>query len=301
MKAFSLPSDTIGFGYRGIILAIGLLAMAAPVHGQNIVMKDGKTIVNKGLRRQGDNIMATVELQPAEGTQPARTGELGYPVSQVARIDFPEPGVLRTAPDLIAQGNATEALARLEPAIKFYEPFRDVPGNWWVDSALIKAQALGALGREAEAEPLAQQVLKTATDPEAVRAAELQLAASMVRKGAMEKAKEVAERAIKESKRPSTRAAAFIVRGQTLLARKEWEDALLAFLNVPVFYPGERVLVPQALLGAGRAHFGMDDLPRAKTILQEVLATYANAPEAKLARAELDLIARREKALAPPK
>jgi tetratricopeptide (TPR) repeat protein len=278
-----------------------LLLFLTSAHAQNIIMKDGKVIATKGVRRQGDTIMATVELPGGEAGKPAKTGELGYPVAQIAKLDFPEPAQLKTAPDLIAQGKGSDALAQLEPIVKYYEGFRDAPGSWWADAALLKVQALASLGRENEAEPLAEQIGRMATDPETKRAADVQVAAGFARKGNHVRALELAEAAIKESKDPATLAPAYVIKGQCLLAKKEWDDAVLAFLEVPVFYPNEKVLLPQAMLGRGRAHFGMDDLPAAKATLNELIKTYPNAAEAKQAEAELTKIARREKALAAPK
>lgn len=275
-----------------------ILALAASAQAQSIVMKDGKVVATKGVRRQGDSIIATIELP---GGDPTKTGELGYPLAQIAKLDFPEPPQLRAAPDLITQGKAADALAQLEPVVKFYEAFRDAPGSWWADSAILKVQALAALGRDAEATPIAEQVARIATDPETQRAAEVQIAFGLVKKGGHARALEIAERALSESTRPATRAPASIIKGECLLVKKQWDDAMLAFLQVPVFYPTEKVLLPQSMLGAGRAQFGMEDLPHAKATLNELLKTYAAAPEAKLAEAELEKISRREKALAPPK
>jgi tetratricopeptide (TPR) repeat protein len=287
-----------GVGMKTVLL---FLALAASAAAQNIIMKDGKVIATKGLRRQGDTIVATVELPGGEPGKPAKTGDLGYPLAQIAKLDFPEPAQLRNAPELIAQGQGADALTQLEPVVKFYEGFRDAPGSWWASAALLKVQALMSLGRDKDAEPVAEQITRIATDPEILRAANVQLAAGMVRKGGHGKALEICEAALKESKEAGTRAPAAIIKGECLLVKKEWEDALLAFLQVPVFYPGEKVLLPQSMLGEGRAHFGMQNFTEAKATLNELIKTYAASAEAAQAKTELEKIARREKALAPAK
>jgi hypothetical protein len=278
---------------------IGGLADDAPA--QNIVMKDGKVITARSLRRQGETIIATVTLPGGEAGKPAKTGDLGFPLAQIARLDFPEPTIFKTAADLITQGKGADVIAQLDPVVKYYEGFRDAPGSWWADAALLKAQALASIGREKEAEPLAEQIARMATDPETVRGAEVMLASGLVRRGAHARAMEVAERALKECKRPATLAPAAIIKGECLLEKKEWEDAMLAFLQVPVLYPGEKMLLPQSLLGKGRAQFGMENLTEAKAALNELIKTYAASSEAAQAKTELEKITRREKALAPPK
>jgi hypothetical protein len=278
-----------------------LLALACAASAQNIVMKDGKVIATKGLRRSGDTIMATVELPGAEPGKPPKTGELGYPIAQIAKLDFPEPPQIRASQELIAQGKTTEALAQLEPVVKFYESFRDAPGSWWPAAAIRKAQVLASAGRDKEAEPIIEQLARVGSDPEIVRAANVQMAVGLVKKGNHTRAMELIQPALKESKEPATLAPASVVEGECLLATKEWDDAVLAFVQVPTFYPGEKALMPQSLLGRARAHFGMDDFASAKAAIEELQKTYPNSGEAKLAPAELDKIARREKALAQPK
>ena len=278
-----------------LVLAAGLTSAVA----QNIVMKDGRVIVTKGLRRQGDTILGTIDLPGAAG-QPATTGELGYSLSQIARIDFPEPAQFRTVPELIAQGKGADALTQLEPVLKYYESFREAPGSWWAQAALLEVQALVSLGRENEAAPVVEQILHATTDAETLRAARVQAAAALVRKGGDAQALEICNGILKESKDPRTLAAAYVVKGDCLLATKQWEDAILAYLEVPVFYPSERILIPQSLLGVGRAHFGMDSFAEARDSLDELIKTYAASREAAEAKVELEKIARREKALAAP-
>ena len=276
------------------------LTLAPAVFAQDLILKDGKVLATKGLKRQGDTILATLDLSGGDPAQAAKTGVFGFPLAQIAKLDFPEPAQFRTMPDLIAQGHGAEALAQLEPIIKFYEPFGDAPGSWWARAALLKVQALVSMGREKEAAPITEQILHLAVDLETLRAARVQLAAGLVRKGSEAEALEICNSALKDSKDSRTLAAAFVVKGQCLLAKKQWEDAILTFLEVPVFYPGEKALLPQSLLGVGRAQFGMENFADARAALDQLIKTYAASSEAAQAKVELEKITRREKALAAP-
>jgi len=80
-----------------------------------------------------------------------------------------------------------------------------------------------------------------------------------------------------------------------------WDDAVLAFVEVPVLYPQERLFLPRALLGKARALLGNDDFPAARSTLEELRKSYPAALESKQIEPELEKIARREKALAEPK
>ena len=280
---------------RFLVLSMALVLMPHfTASAQNILMKDGKVITAKSLRRQGDIIMATQELGAGA------TAEMGYPVSQIQKIDFPEPAQLRAAKDLFTQGKAAEALAQIDSALRYYEGFRDAPGSWWADLALLKSTILTSEGRDKEAEPIVEQISRLATDPETVRAARAQIAVSLTRRGEYAKAVEMSDAVIKESEKPETIASAAMSKGQAHLALKQWEPALLAFLQVPVFFPDEKVLLPAGMLGVGRAYLGMEDLTRAKATFNELVETFGATAEAKAAKTELERVARLEKALETP-
>jgi tetratricopeptide (TPR) repeat protein len=279
----------------------GILGLAASsAHAQTIHLKDGRAVTSKSLRRQGDIIMATQEIAGAKG-QPATKGEVGYPVATIEKIDFPEPAQLRAATELLTQGRAAEAIAQVDVALRYYEGFRDAPGSWWADLALLKTRALVNEGHDKEADALVDQIARMANDPETVRAARVQVAAGMARRGEHARALELCEAVIKESTNPETLAAAAISKGESHLGLKQWEDALLSFLQIPVFHPEKKLLLPSSLLGTGRAYFGIQDLPRAKDTLDELIKNFGGTAEAVAAKTELEKIARLEQALAPPK
>ncbi|MGZ4967488.1 MAG: tetratricopeptide repeat protein, partial [Chthoniobacterales bacterium] len=214
-------------------------------------------------------------------------GEVGQPISSIAKIEFPEPQGLKVAADLLSQGQAEKALAEITPVLAFYEQFRDIPGAWWAQAAVIKVSALAALGRDVDAEPLAQQIQRTATDPETARAANLRIASSLVKKQEYEKAAQICDAAIKESTRPEVLADAWVTKGNVLLAQKDWDDALLAFLRVPVFYRDEKLFMPPALLGSARAYRRLDDIEHAKRALKDLIAAFPKSSEAAIAQTEL--------------
>ena len=82
----------------------------------------------------------------------ASSGEVGYQASTIAKIDFPEPPQLKTTAAFLSQGQPEKALADIEPVVKYYEPFRDIPGNWWAQAALLKVSALSGMQLDKEAE-----------------------------------------------------------------------------------------------------------------------------------------------------
>src|SRR6185295_6438096 len=125
-----------------------------PASAQSIILKTGQKIDTLGIRRDGALVMGKVQV----GTG---SGEVGYNVSQIAKIDFPEPRALKSASDFLTESQPEKALAEIDPVVKYYEPFKEVPGAWWAQAAAIKVSVLAALRRETEGEALTNEIQKT--------------------------------------------------------------------------------------------------------------------------------------------
>src|SRR6185312_11492316 len=108
-----------------------------------------------------------------------------------------------------------------------------------------------------------------------------------IKTGELDKAVAICDTAIKSSQDPTTLATAWIAKGDALLAQKEWDGALMAYLHVPVFYYDEKIFLPAALLGSGRAYRRLSDNDRAKKALNELIKAYPQSAEATSAQAEL--------------
>lgn len=266
----------------------------------NIQKKDGTTQAAKVLRRDKDNIIATIEIPPAKPGDAVQTGDVGIPLAQITKIEFGEPAALKTAPELLITGKMDEAMAQIDLALKYYAGFRDAPGSWWADLMLMKMNALVSLGREKEALALADSMSGQSTDSESKRAANVVQAVGTVRKGDGKSASEALDAVMKDATKSDVLASAAIYKGQSCLVLKDWENALLSFLQVPVLYPEQKALAPASMLGVGRAHFGLEDFPSAKAALKELMKTFKGTPEAAAAKVEMENIAKREKALADP-
>jgi tetratricopeptide (TPR) repeat protein len=257
-----------------------ILVLVRPIHAQNILLKTGQTIETKGVRRSGDMVMGKVQVG-------ASSGEVGYQAATIAKIDFPEPPQLKTTAAFLSQGQPEKALADIEPVVKYYAPFRDLPGNWWAQAALLKIAALGGMQLDKQAEALGEELRQSVTDPETARAAQLQLVAGLVRKEDYAKALQLCDAVITESAQPAVLAEAWVRKGDALLAQRQWDGAVLAYLHVPVFYEDEKLWMPPAFLGSARAFRGLEDLERAKRSLNDLTAGYPKSAQAEIARAEL--------------
>ncbi len=259
-----------------LMLSLGPSILTAQV----ITLKTGQKVETLGLRRDGAIIMGKVQVGSGEG-------EIGYNIAQIARIDFPEPRGIKAASDLLAQNQPQKALAEIDQVLSYYDTFRDVPGTWWPQAALIKVSILGALQRDNAAEGLAQAIEKTSTDADTALLARLNLSRGLIRRKEFDKAIQNCDAAIKQSTDSHVLAEAWMDKGDAYAGMKQWDDALLAYLHIPVFYQDETALVPPALLGSARAYRRIDDPTRAKKTFNDLIASYPNSPEAALASAEL--------------
>ncbi len=263
-----------------LLLVMLLIMIDQRAQAQTITLKTGQKVETQRVRRDGEMVMGTVQV----GTG---SGEVGYHASQIARIEFPEPRGLKNASELLAQRQPDKALAEIEPVVVFYAPFKDLPGAWWTQAALIKMSALAALQRDAEADALAAEIQKAATDPEAALAIQVRLSSGLIRKKDYAKAIAICDAALKQSSNPEVMADAWVHKGDALFAEKQWEAALLAYLHVPVFYSDQKPSIPAALLGSARAYTRLDDAARAKRSLNDLIATYPKSAEAAVAQTEL--------------
>jgi tetratricopeptide (TPR) repeat protein len=248
----------------------------------NIYLKDGRTITtNQALGRSGNAVMVTVPMG-------ATLGQMGYDVTAILRVDFPEPPQIKEATDQFTAGNLDQGLADLEPVLNYYAPFRDVPGSWWLKAALLKVNALINAGRKNEAGPLVSDLSNCIGDPEAVNAGKVFRAEDVAQSGGHEEALQTFNAVISGSKNKDTLAEAWLYKGESLFALRRFEPAILAYLHVPVFYPEDKLLVPDAMLGGARAMIGLQDGKGAKDELDELVKNFPSSPQATAAKAELE-------------
>lgn len=279
-SSLSVGRWTLSVGRFPPLLLLILITISHSA-AQNIVLQTGQKIETQGVRRgEGDMVMGKVQV----GTG---SGEVGYHLPQIAKVEFPEPAALKTASDLLVQGQTDKAFAEIQPVVAYYAPFKDVPGNWWAQAALIKVSILAAQQKEKEAEELATEIEKSAKDADMTRAAQLRLVGALIRKREFDKAIGICDTALKSSTDPTTLATAWIAKGDALFAQKEWDEALMAYLHVPVFYFDQKIFQPAALLGSGKAYRRLNDIDRAKKSLNELISTYPQSAEAATAQTEL--------------
>jgi len=273
---------------RHAILGLLLLLLALPALSDEIVLKDERIIPIVNPHISADSLLADIKVGNS-------VGQVGYRINTIAKVEFPKPPQLQTATDLLALGQAAQAVPLLDPILSFYGPLKNVPGNWWVPAALLKSTALENLGRDAEAAPLLTDLSRLATDPENALLAKVRLAAVAARRGDYKTALPVYDSALDQSEEAAVLAETWVDKGDSLLASKDYQAALLAYLHVPVFFPDRRLLMPKALLGSARAFKEMKDYKRARESLDDLKSGFAGSSASADADAELKDISALEK------
>jgi tetratricopeptide (TPR) repeat protein len=247
------------------------------------------------MRRDKDTIVATLEIQAKEQGGVPTAGDFGFALTDIFRLEFPKPSILDSAPDLIAEGKAEEALGKLEPSLKFYAGFRDAPGSWWTDLVPLQVQALLALRRDKEAADAADAFTRLTTDPEVKKFMRAFTAVGLTRKGNHQAALPLYDEAALATERAdvlgliaANKGESLLALGDALLAKGEneaaavrYEEALLSFLRIPALYRTQRMFLPQATYGAAQAYLGIRDFDRARLALKELTELYAATPEGK--------------------
>jgi tetratricopeptide (TPR) repeat protein len=247
---------------------------------QTILLKNGQTVPANGLTRNNDMVMVSVK------TTNGGMGQIGYQVSDISELNLPPPGVLNFVTEQIANGDYQNALAQIDPVVAYQKTIRDIPGNWWAKTALVEVSALIGLNRIADATALSNEISGFSNDPEILTTTKLQIA--LVTKFTdPQQALAAYDAILSQSTDAKTLSQAWIAEGDVHFSQHEFDEALMAYLTVTVFYPDHNPLISKALWGTGQSYAKLKDTANAMKTYQRLVSSYPDTPEASLARAEL--------------
>ena len=268
------------------IVGMGLLVImtSGGRSAQRFQLSDGTVLVAAEVSVRGGVLVHAVGLPGGQGTV-----ERSYPLAQVARIDWPEPAELGEARRMLRTGDAAGALATIEPVLKQFTPLAKVPGSWWMAAKRVSLHGLMALGEGAASAQAARELIAIATDPEAVGIARLALVELEARTGRPEIARAMLATVAGDDAPSAVQGRAWLLRGDLALARGTADEAIEAYLQVPVFYGTHDDLLPAALLGSARAFRAHGDPTRSERAARELILNYPDSVEAAAAVHEFNL------------
>jgi tetratricopeptide (TPR) repeat protein len=242
---------------------------------QQYHLRDGHVLDAIDVAVRGVSLVEAVDAVSADAVV-----ERNYPISDVVRLDWPEPDAFEAARSALARGAGREAVVMLEPVRAEFVLFAKLPGSWWTAASLLRLRGLMLAGAADEAEAAARELIATAIDPEAVGLARLGLAELQLAAGQGEIAAAMVEAILKEDVPAGVRARSWLLRGERALQQGDAEAALEAFLRIPVLHASREGLLAPALEGSRRAYLLWHDPARADRAAEELRRTFPDSPEA---------------------
>ena len=268
----------------GAVIGLVLLtSMAAPCRGQNYRLRDGRVLAASAVVVRGNQLMRLIEVKSGG------VAEVGYPLSEVISLEWPEPEELRRARERLHNGVAEQALADASAVVARFAPFATLPGSWWSEAERLRLKALVALGRFSEIRTAAQQLFERSQDETTRQTASLILARVAVLERRWPDARRLIDLLLKTTLPPALEAEAAVIAGELKLHESDWEGALESFLQLPAFHPAETGLLPKALLGSSRAYRRLGDAGRAERATLELIDQFPKSTEAREAARETGL------------
>jgi len=252
-----------------------LLLLPNGGRAQQYHLRDGHVLDAIDVAVRGVSLVEAVDAVSADAVV-----ERNYPISDVVRLDWPEPDAFEAARSALARGAGREAVVMLEPVRAEFVLFAKLPGSWWTAASLLRLRGLMLAGAADEAEAAARELIATAIDPEAVGLARLGLAELQLAAGQGEIAAAMVEAILKEDVPAGVRARSWLLRGERALQQGDAEAALEAFLRIPVLHASREGLLAPALEGSRRAYLLWDDPTRADRAAEELRRTFPDSPEA---------------------
>lgn len=259
-------------------IAVALLAVS-PLCAQRYLLKDGKILKQDEVVLKGNVLVKSLG---------GDMGEMQFPVSQVVRLDWPEPEAIAEARTLLAAGKAEEAEAKITPIYTQFTPFAKIPGGWWNEAALLRARVLLASQQNAETEKATKELIATSSDESTQLAAQLISIRLQLVLGKRNVADTMLEELMRKEVSGEIAAGAAVLRGDIAYGQKDFEKAIEFYLLVPAFYGSEEEVMPTALLGAARSLRGYGDAARSERAYLDLVAAFPSSAEATLAKREME-------------
>ncbi len=260
-----------------------LLAATLPLPAQTLIFQAG-SVELADVTISGTNVQRKVKR--ADGSEATQS----IPAANIVRVDFPEPEELLEADDLILKGKFGEAHQKAKTVQDLHRLWKDKPGSWYAQASLLVAESLLRENKYDESARLMSE-LRNMTLP-----ANLQIRVSMLdaleqfQKGitgpALAKVKPLA----RTGQDADTLARLYLLTGDIQFKREAFEEALEAYLQIPVFYGAEAAFLPAAELGAAKCLARLSRLKDASESLTRIIERYAGTPEADAAKAEKEAI-----------
>lgn len=269
------------FRRLGLGLALTTLWAVAPhARAQSIVLKDGLKLPPQEVQIANGKILRTKVI----GGQKAQA-VLNF--SDIDHLEWGTPKQVTEARAMMAAGKSKEAIALLQEARQYFKPFKDIKGSPYPEVAFAEVLAMDA------AEDF-DDLVKLMPDINAMKwdgAETLQLRViklNMDRRTSSDSNKVLrdAQALLQDTDDSAVSAKLWMTIGDVFTKQEKYEEALMAYLNVPVFYGSQAALVPQSELAAARSLVKLERFEDAATMFQRISDSYPGSDVGEKAKQE---------------
>ncbi|MFA6288457.1 MAG: tetratricopeptide repeat protein [Opitutaceae bacterium] len=263
-----------------LTLALVQSLFAGAAFSQTFYFSDGRKASMPEAKTRGTNIVVPLKVAGTDGGSASVT----LPISSLARIEWPAPAAIADAEADLKADKPADALKKIDAILPEQELFRDIPGSWWNQGAVVKAVALARLGKDVDAGVMLERMRRAKAPAEDISRGEVAIIDQLVVAGKTDDATARLEKLSETVTDDGGLAAIAITKGRIFERAGKTQEALLSYLRVPVFYPSEEDKMPAALLGAARAYKKLGDEARAASTLATLSTRFPNSPEAAQAK-----------------
>jgi len=261
-----------------VVLSAGQFASA-----QGLVLKDGSRIPAEDFKVDAGKIIRTVKLQ---GSNTATTV---LAPSNIAELVWPYSAELSESRSLLSQGKAEEAIAVLKTGKEFFEVFKDVKGgkDLYRDLFFGYVEALAQGGKFDETVGLMPSLQKlTLSKEQEVQLKVLKL--NIERQTSSDYVTIIAQanNILTDTNDSGVSAAVWDIIGDVHDKKKEYEEALMSYLRIPVFFGTQMQRVPGAEMKAAKMLIKMRRFEDATSFLTRLIESYPGSAVAEAAAKE---------------
>jgi hypothetical protein len=254
------------------VLASGITTITAVAQTQEeFELQNGRRVPAESVKVTPTGFSATLTVGTA--IQP-----IDFTAKDVVRATLREPKEIVEARILIASNKpekALEALAKAEPTLL---PYQSIPDSWWLRAAILRMDALSVLGKAKDAAAIASsEVISKLPSDNASLLKNFQVVVAPPAKDPAEKLESLhslTETVID----PWVGARVWLEIGNTLAMKGELEEAVKAWLRVPVFFPAERDLAFRGTILAARGLQQINRPQDGKKLLDDYQTDHIGSP-----------------------
>lgn len=244
---------------------------------QVLILRDNSRIPDTEFTVESNAIFRLVKIGD-------KVAPVHVPVGNIARMEWPEPVELMEVKTLISQGKLDEAVAVLKRAYEFFKVFETVEGTWHPQIFFAYVETLAQAGRFDEVQILLPR-LKTLVLSESQKLTLRVLQLDMDSRTEVHHAAILAEaqKILSSTDDSAIGATVWIIIADIHAKEKEWENALMAYLRVPVFFGNQVQKVPLAELRAGQMLAKMKRYDDAREAFTRIVESYPDTAVATIA------------------